>query len=296
MEHRVVGIGGRMRSGKQEIAKIFEKYGYQRIYFALPLKQLCADILDISLDSLNELKNNNQEIHLTLNKDIIQIISEETNIPYNIVEEIGHNKHILNVREMLQFVGTDIIRKYNNNWHVERIKAIIEGNKDTKYVIDDLRFPNEKSMIEELKGVCWYVVNPNNSQISNHECEVSLKWQDFEHIFINDKSLDYLQFHWDNFVKKYSENLLIRENVIKQILESNDAIQYIGNEIKNNEITILDSLLISPYEFNYSSQYLDRNDIENIEWKNGYVMAHVKHKFIETINHPLMIEDLKKYV
>ena len=76
MEHRVVGIGGRMRSGKQEIAKIFEKYGYQRIYFALPLKQLCADILDISVDNLNELKNNKQEINLTLNQDIIQIISE----------------------------------------------------------------------------------------------------------------------------------------------------------------------------------------------------------------------------
>lgn len=296
MEHRVVGIGGRMRSGKQEIAKIFEKYGYQRIYFALPLKQLCADILDISVDNLNELKNNKQEINLTLNQDIIQIISEETNIPYNIVEELGLDKTILNVREMLQFIGTDIIRNYNSNWHIERIRSIIEANSDTKYVIDDLRFPNEKKMIEDLKGVCWYVVNPYNQQISNHECEVSLKWQDFEHVFINDKSLDYLQFHWDNFVQKYSEGLILRKGVIKQILESNDAITYVSNELKKDDITILDSLLISPYEFNYSSQYLDRNDIESVEWKNGYVMVHIKQKFIETINHPLMIEDLKKYV
>lgn len=296
MEHRVVGIGGRMRSGKQEIAKIFEKYGYERIYFAMPLKQLCADILDISLKELNELKNNNQEIHLSLNKDIIQIISEETNIPYEIVEKLGLNKYILNVREMLQFIGTDIIRNYNSNWHVERIKAIIEDNKNSKYVIDDLRFPNEKNMIEDLGGVCWYVVNPYNKQISNHECEISLKWQDFENIFINNKSLEYLQFHWDNFIKKYNEGLILRKSVIKQIIESKDAIQYVGNELKNDDVTILDSLLISPYEFNYSSQYLDRNDIESVEWKNGYVMVHVKQKFIETINHPLMIEDLKKYV
>jgi hypothetical protein len=294
MNSRVVGIGGRMRSGKQEIAKIFEKYGYQRIYFALPLKDLCAEILDISLSELNELKNNNQAIDLTLNKDIIQIISEETKIPYNVVENLGINKFIPTVRELLQFIGTDIIRVYNPNWHVERIKEIINKNKDMKFVIDDLRFPNEKQMIEEFDGICWFVVNPNNNQISNHECETSLKWQDFDHIFVNDKSLSYLKFHWESFVNRYEEMITKRQNAYQYIIDSGKPVEELHE--KECDINLLDALLISPKEFNYSSQYTNRNDIKKIEWKNGFVMVYLQNGFIETLNHPLMIEDLKIYV
>ena len=52
----VIGFCGRLQSGKSELAKICEQYGYEKLYFALPLKQLCADILDITVDGLNKAK------------------------------------------------------------------------------------------------------------------------------------------------------------------------------------------------------------------------------------------------
>ena len=62
----VIGFAGRMRSGKTELAKICEANGYQKLYFALPLKQLCADILDISIDELNRAKNEGIPIQITI--------------------------------------------------------------------------------------------------------------------------------------------------------------------------------------------------------------------------------------
>ena len=59
------------------------------------------------------------------------------------------------------------------NWHINKIKEMI--NPDKKYVIEDVRFPNEKEMIEELGGENWFVVRPQLSNISHHISEESLK-------------------------------------------------------------------------------------------------------------------------
>lgn len=60
----IIGLCGRMRSGKTELANICIKYGYEKLYFALPLKQLCAKLLGMSIDELDKLKNNGTEISL----------------------------------------------------------------------------------------------------------------------------------------------------------------------------------------------------------------------------------------
>ena len=110
----IIGFCGRMRSGKTELAKICERYGYQKLYFALPLKQLCASLIDVSVEELNRLKNDNVEISLQLGDDICTILSEETEIPLEEVKKVCYGKTMHTVREMLQFIGTDLIRKYNN--------------------------------------------------------------------------------------------------------------------------------------------------------------------------------------
>ena len=77
----IIGFCGRCRSGKTELAKICENYGYTKLYFALPLKQLCADILDVTMDELNKAKNENIPIQITIGNDVCSILSEETEIP-----------------------------------------------------------------------------------------------------------------------------------------------------------------------------------------------------------------------
>ena len=40
----IIGFCGRLRSGKSELSKVCQKHGYQPLSFAIPLKELCADI------------------------------------------------------------------------------------------------------------------------------------------------------------------------------------------------------------------------------------------------------------
>ena len=69
------------------------------------------------------------------------------------------------------------------------------------YVIDDVRFPNEKALIEELNGDCWRVIRPRIDNVTNHESEVALNWTDFgNNIIINDGSLDDLKEKLSTFI------------------------------------------------------------------------------------------------
>ena len=161
-----------MASGKSELAKICEGFGYKKLYFALPLKQLCAEILDTSIDELNKFKRDSTPINLTINEDICKILNESTDIPIETIRQQCLGYTIKNVRHMLQYIGTDLIRRYNTDWHVNKVKGMFQEGEN--YVIDDVRFPNEKRMIESLGGHCWFITRPKINNISNHESETSL--------------------------------------------------------------------------------------------------------------------------
>ena len=235
----VIGFAGRMRSGKTELAKICEANGYQKLYFALPLKQLCADILDISIDELNRAKNEGIPIQITIGEDVCQILSEETDIPLETTKELCNGKYIETVRDMLQFIGTDYIRKYNKDWHVNKVREMIDEN--TNYVIDDVRFPNEKKMIEDLGGDCWFVTRTTLENVSNHESETSITWKDcFNKVIINDSTLHEMLFKWEIFMDNYTRSCAIRDEEFNRILENGSA-----NEIAS--LSVLSMLMLSNF-------------------------------------------------
>ena len=283
---KIIAFAGRCRSGKTELAKICEQHGYEKLYFALPLKQLCADILDISIDELNRAKNEGIDIGLIIDKDICQIISEETEIPLDIVTETCNDTLISNVRQMLQFIGTDLIRKYNIDWHVNKIREIINENKN--YVFDDVRFPNEKKLIEDLGGDCWFVTRTTLDNISNHESETSITWKDcYNKIIINDSTLSNLKFKWENFIDNYEQSCIARDKEFDRILET----------CSSNEITPLstqDMLLLPKALFEYCPKEIKKENVEKIvinEDKSVFIIY--KDKSRELITNQLNIEDLK---
>ena len=282
----VLGFCGRARSGKTELAKICEKYGYQRIYFALPLKQLCADVLDISIEVLNDAKNNNTDIGLSLNDDICLILSEETQIPLEQVRETCYGKVMKNVRQMLQFIGTDLIRKYDSDWHVNRIREMIDTNKN--YVIDDVRFPNEKKLIEELGGDCWFVTRTTLDNISNHESETSITWNDcWNKIIVNDSTLPILQFKWETFMDNYVQSCAIRDKEFDRILEN-------GSENDITPLSIYDMMLLSKGFFTYSHKDIEKDKVDKISMnEDKTVFITYKDGSMEAVENPLQIEDLK---
>lgn len=285
----IIGFCGRMRSGKTELAKICENKGYRRLYFALPLKQLCADILDVSLDELNEAKNKNTEIGLTINDNICTILSEETGISLEQVKETCYGKTINNVREMLQFIGTDLIRKYNTDWHVNKVRGMIDPDYD--YVIDDVRFPNEKKMIEELGGDCWFVTRTTLDNISNHESETSITWHNcWNKLIINDTSLQFFRFKWNAFVGDYAQSCAIRDKEFERILEN-------GSQSEITPMSTLDFLMLSPCMFTYSPREINKEDVKEMKLlDNNTLQITYNDDSIELVYNQLVIEDLKTLV
>lgn len=282
----VIGLCGRMRSGKTELAKICEKYGYERIYFALPLKQLCADLLDVSIDELNRAKAEKYEIGVTIGEDMCQIISEETEIPLNIVMEKCNGVVIKDVRHMLQFIGTDLIRKYNTDWHVNRIREMIDINKD--YVIDDVRFPNEKAMVEELGGDCWFVIRTTIENVSNHESETSITWNDcWNKVIINDSTLSNLLFKWETFIDNYVQSCAIRDREFGRILEN-------GTEDVITPLSVCDMMFLSKDFFTYIPKNIEKENVKNISMNEDHsVFVTYNDGSMELIENSLNIEELK---
>lgn len=290
--YNIIGFAGRCYSGKSELAKICETYGYEIKSFATPLKQLIADLIKVPFGEVNRLKK--ADMSFVISDMDVLFLSKETNIPYDIIKEKCDNKVFRNTRQLLQFIGTDIIREYNKDWHVNKIKETLENDK--KYVFDDVRFINEKDMIQELGGMIWFVVRPQLDNVSNHVSENTLKWQDFSNVIVNNNTLDFLKFNWDIFMSNGYENSLIkRQEIISQIIGNKNKINEIINN-HNEKFNILNALFISEYEFTYEAKYLNNNDIKEIEKCDGYVKVILNNDSIDIIKHPLIIEDLKKYI
>ena len=240
----LIGFGGRMRSGKGELSSVCEKHGYKRLTFALPLKKLCADLLGITLEEEDKLKNENAPIDFAFNDENIDKLAEATSIERNLIADVHQGKVLTTVRELLQVIGTDIIRKHNADWHVNQIENMLEEGK--KYVFDDVRFPNEKAMIERHGGDTWFVVRPTLSNVSNHISETALKWQDFgNNVIINSKTLYNLKFKWETFLENYEENKRKRKTLLDLRLKTQEQ-EDVG------DLSVYDMLLIDDDLSNYS--------------------------------------------
>ena len=286
---QIIAFAGRCRSGKSELGKVCEQYGYEKLYFALPLKQLCAKILNITIDELDKAKAEGSEINLTIEKDICKIIAEDTEIPIDYVIETCNGVIIRDVRHMLQFIGTDLIRKYNTDWHVNKIRAMID--KDKNYVFVDVRFPNEKKMIEDLGGDCWFVTRTTLDNISNHESETSITWNDcWNKIIINDTTLSNLQFKWETFISNYTQSCAIRDREFNRILEN-------GSQNEITPLSIYDMMMLHKAMFTYVSKTYDKENIKKITMNDDKsVFITYKDETMEIVDNQLQIEDLKVFL
>lgn len=292
MSKTVIGFAGRLQSGKTELAKICEEFGYLRLSVATPLKEMIATLLCETIEGVNLLKTANLEI--IFNKEDQEYIAYRTRIPIDIVSSKINGKTFKNTREIMQFIGTDLIRAYNPNWHVDELKKLMEN--DGKYVVDDVRFPNEAQAISDLGGECWFVVRPNINNVLNHESETSLHWQDFDNIIINDSTLEYLTWNWRNFMENgYEESLNKRKELMYEL--QGDKKKIVELITSATPFSITDAYFISKWEFTYNAVHRKASGIKNITQTDKFVtITYDKDNVQELVKNPLMIEDLKMFV
>lgn len=200
MNKRIISFSGRKHSGKTLLSELCrEKYNYQVLYFADGLKGLICDLMNINRSVLDTMKDVQQEIDL---KDKIPMLANRLNLKSLEIEELKRfEKPFSGIREILQFIGTEIIRKYSPRWHIEQL----EKNMTSDYIcIGDCRFPDEKEYVESLGGETWIIVRPNYLEdISNHASETSLQWKMFgNRVIINNKNVEQLKESWCEYMEK----------------------------------------------------------------------------------------------
>jgi hypothetical protein len=207
MPQRIISFSGRSHSGKTLLADLTTKHGYIILNFADEIKYTCCKLFGIDMSLLNNIKDidlikqKTFDFSFTFTKESILLLSSLINISSdNVIKVFPINYQIKSIRECLQKLGTDLIRRYNPDWHVNKMRSKIDNEK--KYVIADARFINEINLIKELKGECWFIIRPNIRYISNHLSEISLNWSmfDISQIIVNNKDIDYLSSHWNEYM------------------------------------------------------------------------------------------------
>ena len=276
MSTNIIGLAGRMRSGKRVICNVLSEFGYARMYFAYPLKKLISELLSKSIEELDLLKN--VESEYKFHKNELMYISNVTNIPYRYVEDVIGDRTFATVRELYQIIGTDLIRKYDKDWHVNELRKLIE--KDKKYCFDDVRFPNEVEFINELGGEVWFVSRPQISDMSNHECETSLSWQFFgDRIIVNDSTKEELETRIRHFMEGVYDNMINERNEFITLYK-----------VPNKDLLIFDDYIdYTPIDFSFSEiiSYNMSGKTLNLQFADGTCM---------TINNSLNIEDAKLFL
>ena len=176
--------------------------------FADPLKKFCIDVL-----GLDENQCYGESVERNGYTDIRWAdISLKLSMPHAAKwKDVGKWDAKLQARDILQIVGTDVLRNfYENIW--ARAATISALKTPKNFVIfSDTRFPNEVLEFQKLeeenkiKLIVVRIVRPGLPH-DNHPSEVALdRWDDegrFKHIITNDKSLKVFKTKIANLMKK----------------------------------------------------------------------------------------------
>ena len=168
----LIGFSGKKGSGKSYFADyLVNNKLFIKLSFASPLKEITKILFNLSDEDV---------------KDPIK-------------KELINPKFNASPRELMQWLGTDIMReefnkKFNYSGSIwidsvkDKVKTLLDNNKDV--VIDDVRFQNEVDMIHSLGGIVINLRNDLDNTLTNSTSTHSSENQKltFNYEFVNDKS------------------------------------------------------------------------------------------------------------
>lgn len=170
----IIGLSGKSGAGKTTLATEIEReFGYTRVSFADGVKEEVKAFLQASgLDVEDHNLWGTQE-----DRDMV--------IP-------GYNGKTY--RELLQWWGTDYRRRFygEDYWTKQLMSRISDGGK---YIIDDMRFPNEAEAVRKTGGVVVRIHRPGLVYFPGvvlHVSETALDDYLFDRYVLNDGSLERL--------------------------------------------------------------------------------------------------------
>lgn len=190
MNLSIIGISGKKGNGKDTIGThLIEKHGYVRVAFADSLKKGCQEIFGLSDEQV-------------FGNDLKEVVDEYWgHTPREILQKIGTDLIRNNISKHLPNIGPDIwIRS------VERQMKNLQEQGFNKFVITDVRFPNELEWIKKKNGRTIKVVRPvhnfpdYNESFSQHSSEIAIDGFICDHDVLNDSTIENLCGKVDNIL------------------------------------------------------------------------------------------------
>lgn len=164
---RLIAFTGPIGCGKTTAARVLEDLGWEIVSFAKPLKKAAMDIFMLKPEQVYTLEG------------------KQTIDP----------RWGMSPREILRKLGTDAIRAvFPNVWakHTEIYLNSLPQSREV--VIDDLRFPDEESMVRGFGGTIIHIQRGNVMLSgSDHVSEKGLRPGPYDYVMDNDGTLEEFQ-------------------------------------------------------------------------------------------------------
>lgn len=188
----LIGISGKIGSGKDTVGAIIRDLYitnnndlYEIKKFATKTKIIASLLTGIPVEKFED-----QEFKKTILGREWSKVNE-----FDGFSNVSFLK-MMSVRELLQKIGTDAMR---NNVHKDTwVNALFaDYSKDQKWIITDVRFPNEYNAIKKRGGIIIRINRPGygtsmKELAEAHPSETALDGFDFDYIIENDDNLENL--------------------------------------------------------------------------------------------------------
>ena len=187
----ILGISGKGQAGKDTVADyiLTKDMWVDKASFAFNLKKVCSKFFGLEINRFlkQDLKCKKFRRPLIITRKkyaelITTILEGESYTIPNLPDKYVHTP-----RELLQYIGTDVLRRANDNCHVIMFRKLY--GKGDGLIVTDVRFENEAQFIREQGGMLVRIERPQRYLLrSNHPSETSLDyWFDWDYVLNNDK-------------------------------------------------------------------------------------------------------------
>ena len=178
-----IGLLGKKSSGKSTAANYLSEHGYEIYSLATPLKILSKTLYKLSDQQL-----------------------------YGNEKEIIDKRYNCSPRYIMQYIGTDIVRKYfGKDYWLTFLAKYIADYPNKKIVIDDVRFQNEVNYILALKtNSCIIKITSGeiDSLNDNHVSEKGIdNIKNYSYKIINCKNRNSVKDFQGKILKLLNENI-----------------------------------------------------------------------------------------
>lgn len=189
----IIGFCGYAGSGKDTCALAPILKDFKKMSFATPIKEVVSILFNLSYDQLYDTKLKEEVIFSEYT--YLDPEKGETTIQHPSLFVKINDKYVPGTpRNILQTLGTEIIRNLDTNFFLNHLILRIKNEISNKIVICDVRFENEADLIIKLlNGKVFKVIRPNlilsDSKFS-HSSEKQL--DNITDIILNDNTIEEL--------------------------------------------------------------------------------------------------------